>query len=96
MIAMNYAYSTAIVFANDPVRISPSVIHVEPWGEEYTLLPGEECELVAYGNTELPSFYVVALDHGMQVYCNHTSDFEVLQAGQIIYHGHNSGVTPPA
>jgi hypothetical protein len=37
----------------------PARKHVEPWANDYTLLPEEELEIVAFGDDAVPWFNVV-------------------------------------
>ena len=67
----------------------PHVIAVEPWGADYTLLPGESLEVIATGEEVAPSFELVAWDECSQVYCNDASTYEVMQNGIAIFCGHN-------
>jgi hypothetical protein len=68
---------------------TPQVVAVEPWGEDFTLMPGEELEVVAFGSSALPWFFVVEWSGTSQVYCNDTADFEVTQGGVRLECGHN-------
>jgi len=70
-------------------RTKPQIVAVEPWANDYTLLPGEELEIVAFGDVEMPWFHVVEWDGASQVYCNETSDFKVFQKGVELECGHN-------
>jgi hypothetical protein len=45
---------------------TPYVAIVEPWAEEFEIVPGEECQVVALHPTTLPSFDV-ALSRGALV-----------------------------
>ncbi len=74
----------------------PRVVAVEPWANDYTLLPGEELEIIAFGESKLPSFYLVEWDESSQVYCNETSDFKVVQNGIELHCGHNRQSEPGA
>lgn len=68
------------------------VVYVEPWGEDYTLLPGEELEIVATGPNSPPWFNVVEWDQATSVYIEgDCADFAVYQAGQRLECGHNRG-----
>ena len=62
-------------------RAVPHEVHVEPWANDYTLMPGEECEIIAIGKDSLPWFYVVEWEGASQVYCEETTEFKVLQKG---------------
>jgi hypothetical protein len=70
-------------------RERPQVVAVEPWANDYTLLPGEELEIIAFGDSSCPWFYVVEWDGTSQVYCNDTDDFKVMQSGIELQCGHN-------
>jgi len=67
----------------------PHVVAVEPWGADYTLLPGESLEVVAFGGEVAPSFELVEWNDSSQVYCNDASTYEVMQNGAVIPCGHN-------
>ena len=69
-------------------RKAPQVVAVEPWANDYTLLPGEELEIVAFGKTAMPWFNVVELDGTTQVYCEETSEFKVVSGGRELECGH--------
>jgi hypothetical protein len=82
-----YAHSSKLVVSNSHQK--PQVVVVDPWGEDYSLLPGEECEIVAYGDAAGPSFHIVVRDGTSQVYCIDANDFQVLQNGAKLECGHN-------
>lgn len=84
---MTYRYSSSLEVRN--ARTLPHVIFVEPWGEDYTLLPGEEVEIVAFSDSTVAKFHLVEWDEMSQVYCNEASSFQVLQAGSQLECGHN-------
>jgi hypothetical protein len=68
----------------------PHVIWVEPWAEDFTLLPKEEFEVRAVGSTVQPSFKVVESKRHTQVYVDPIEvRYEVLQHGRVINGGHN-------
>ena len=79
--------STKFGFSNN--RAIPHVVYVEPWGEDFTLMPGEELEIVAFSRGPAPWFYTVESDEGSQIYCNETDDFKVCQNGRELICGHN-------
>lgn len=64
------------------------MVAVEPWANGFTLLPGEKLEIVAYGETAVPWFYVVEWDGVTQVYCEDTTDFKVVQGDRELECGH--------
>lgn len=70
-------------------RAVPHEVHVEPWANDYTLMPEEELEVVAFGDTAEPSFHVREWEGASQVYCENTVDFQVLQNGNKLECGHN-------
>jgi hypothetical protein len=80
-------YSCKIGITNSRER--PHVVAVEPWAEDFTLLPGEELEVVTFGDTTVPWFQVVEWDGTSQVYCENTVDFKVLQNGVVLKCGHS-------
>ena len=80
-------FTTKIGVSNS--RSKPQVVAVEPWANDYTLLPGEELEIIAFGDTELPWFHVVEWDGTSQVYIQVTGDFKVMQNGVELQCGHN-------
>jgi hypothetical protein len=82
-----YPYRSKLGVSNS--RDAPQVVAVEPWAEDFTLMPGEELEVVAFGKAAVPWFYVVEWDGTSQVYCNAAADFEVLQGGVRLECGHN-------
>lgn len=71
----------------------PRIVWVEPWGEDYTLLPGEELEIMARNEAEQPYFTLVEWPQSTQVYLEGVSDdYEVLQDGSRLGCGHNRQV----
>jgi hypothetical protein len=81
-----YPFSSKLGVWNS--RTFPQVVIVEPWANDYTLLPGEKLEIVAFGETAVPWFNVVEWDGTTQVYCEDTADFRVVQGGQKLECGH--------
>jgi len=69
-------------------RKTAHVFCVEPWGEDYTLLPGEEVTLVASGRTAVPWFNLVEQDDCTLVCCEETAEFKVLQGCRQLECGH--------
>jgi hypothetical protein len=61
---------------------------VEPWGEDYTLLPQEELEIMIHYEAELPWFHLVERDHSTQVYIETCNEFEIYQKGDRLECGH--------
>lgn len=66
----------------------PLVVAVEPWANDYTLLPNERLEVVAFGEAAVPWFEVVEWDDAIQVYCENTVNFKVLQGDRELQCGH--------
>jgi hypothetical protein len=71
-------------------RTAPHVVWIEPWANDYTLMPGEELEVIATGGDLQPrlvrdiqpDFNVVEHDGATQVYCENTADFKVMQGSR--------------
>ena len=82
-----FAFTTKLGVANS--RKGPQVVAIEPWANDYTLLPGEELVLVAFGDVAIPWFTVVERDGTTQVYCEETANFKVLQGDRELECGHN-------
>ncbi|MFZ6799533.1 hypothetical protein [Undibacterium sp. Di24W] len=80
-------YRSKISFNNQ--RNIPLVIVIEPWGEDYSLMPGEQLELLAYGRNGTPWFHVVEWDDSSQVYCEDADSFKVVQQNVELKCGHN-------
>jgi hypothetical protein len=79
-------YSSKIGLDNP--RSIPVLVAVEPWGEDYTLMPGEHMEIHAYGRKGTPWFHVVGWDDSLQVYCEDTDSFKVVQRDVELKCGH--------
>ncbi len=77
-----------LYFDNDQSRKDPLVLHIEPWGEDYTLLPGDRCELVVHFDQVEPSFGTVVWDHATQIYINNSHDWSMYQEGKLLECGH--------
>ena len=69
------------------------IIYVEPWGEDYTLLPQQKLEIVARSASELPYFHLFEYKDSTQVYLERTDDFDVLQDGFRVACGHQRQAT---
>jgi hypothetical protein len=67
---------------------APRVIYVEPWANDYTLMPGEELIIEACGAGSMPWFNVQEWADDTQVYCENAVDFRVIQQGAEIGCGH--------
>lgn len=64
-------------------------VHVEPWACDYTLMPEEKLEILAFGNDAIPWFEAVEWDRASQIYCYNANDFKVVQNGIELELGHN-------
>ena len=71
---------------NDTDR--PRTIYVEPWGEDFTLRPGEALEVAAFSKGDPPYFHMVWNDDGTQIFCENTDDFVVTADGRQLECGH--------
>jgi hypothetical protein len=83
-------FGAAIEVSND--QDAPQVVYVEPWGSDYTLLPQEKLQVVAFGSTRTPWFTFAEADDAIQVYCEDADDFQVYQDGKLLECGHQRGV----
>lgn len=70
-------------------RKVPQEVVVEPWANDYTLLPDEELTVIAVGKSAIPWFNLVEWDGTTQVYCEDANDFRVLQGDRELECGHN-------
>jgi hypothetical protein len=68
-----YPYRSKLGLSNR--RDAPQVVAAEPWAEDFTLMPGEELEVIAYGSEAMPWFHVVEWDGTSQVYCEACASF---------------------
>jgi hypothetical protein len=89
-----YPYNSKLGVRNS--RKAPQVVAVEPWGNDYTLLPDEELEVIAFGDSAVPWFNVVEWDGATQVYCYGTVDFKVVQGDRELECGHQRQAEPGA
>jgi hypothetical protein len=64
-------------------------VWVEPWGEDYTPLPGEGLQITSQDNAEQPWFQVVEWPESTQICIEAGGAFEVLQDGRRLECGHN-------
>ena len=81
-----YRHSSKLGIWNS--RTVPQVVAIEPWANDYTLLPGEKLTIVAFRGEAVPWFNVVEWDGTSQVYCEDTVDFKVLQGDRELECGH--------
>ena len=49
---MAYPYSSKLGVSNS--RKTPQIVAVEPWANDYTLMPGEELQIMAFGDEAIP------------------------------------------
>ncbi len=82
-----YPFTAKLGFSNSCGK--SQVVAVEPWGNDYTLLPGEELEILAFSDSALPWIHVVVWEGTSQVYCQDSADFRVFQKGVELQCGHN-------
>jgi hypothetical protein len=80
-------HSAKIGVTNSTAR--PRIVWVEPWAEDYTLMPGEELVITAQDNADQPWFHVVEWPESTQIYIEAGGAFEVLQGGRRLECGHN-------
>ena len=81
-------------FSNNTKR--PRIVWLEPWGEDFTLLSGEQLEIVCRADSGQPWFHVVEHEESTQVYIESGDYPEVLQNGQRLECGHNRQVARDA
>jgi len=67
----------------------PRIVWLEPWGEDYTLLPGEQLDIVCHDDSEQSWFHVVEHEESTQVYVEGGGYPDVIQSGQRLACGHN-------
>jgi hypothetical protein len=67
----------------------PRIVWLEPWAEDYTLLPGETVEFVSRSNSELPWFHLDEWPESTQVYLQ-AGDYPVVHSNGVrLQCGHN-------
>jgi hypothetical protein len=77
-------------------RTASLLVVVEPWVEDFTLLPGQELELLAVSSEQPPYFALVESDDRSEIYIeNSVEDWVVTQGGKEIHCGHQRGEGPP-
>ncbi len=75
-------------FSND--LSSPVTLWLEPWGEDYVMLPAQTFEVVAQGTTEGFYFHVAYRAENIQIYAEGSSESVlILQNGELLECGHN-------
>jgi hypothetical protein len=62
-----YPFSAKFSVCNQ--RKDPHEVHVEPWANDYTLMPGEELEIIAFGANTTPWFQAIEWEGASQIYC---------------------------
>jgi hypothetical protein len=83
---MLYPYSAKLGVWNS--LSAHRIVAVEPWAGDYTLMPGEKLEVVAFGKSAVPWFIVVEWDNTTQVYCENADDYRVMQDNRQLDCGH--------
>jgi hypothetical protein len=69
---------------------APATLFIEPWGRDYTLLPGETFELVMEGASDDSLFDIYHFEKTIEVYPQgHCLDILVLQNEKELQCGHN-------
>jgi len=62
---------------------------LEPWGEDYGMSPGDECEIIAADAAEDCSFHVVCDEKGVKVYVEgDVRKISVYRGGEELSCGH--------
>jgi hypothetical protein len=79
-------FSAKIEVSNETKE--PRIVWLEPWAEDYTLLPNEELQILAHSESEQPWFHVVVGEKHTQVYLQTGDMAEVFQNGNPLSCGH--------
>jgi hypothetical protein len=80
--------ATPFTYQNDTAH--PVVVYVEPWGADYTVLPGQQLRVLAEGRSqERPHFQLHHGAEGLQLWCESTCAHEVFVDGMAVDCGHN-------
>ncbi len=79
--------STRLQVLNQTVK--PRTVWVEPWGEDFTVLPGDRLEIIAHNGSEAPGFSVVEGSVSTEVFLEAASSFEALHNGTRVQCGFN-------
>jgi hypothetical protein len=79
-------FSAKIEVSNDTKE--PRIVWLEPWAEDYTLLPKEVLLILARSESEQPWFHVVIGEKHTQVYSEAGDMAEVFQNGISLSCGH--------
>lgn len=77
-------------------RKAPQVVAVEPWANDCTLLPDEDLEIIAVGDSAAPWLNQAEWDGMTQVNCKDTVDFKVVQGDRELECGHQRQTVPGA
>jgi len=81
---MNKFSAHISIYASHDVT-KPRPIYIEPWGEDYWLLPGDKFKIIAYGNASSPYFSIFENDDSTQVYIEgNGQDFSVRHGEKVI------------
>lgn len=67
---------------------APLTLWIEPWGEDYTMRPGEVLEVVAEDLSEAFYFHFVYSEDGIQAYAESCGEVRVYQNGTALQCGH--------
>ena len=73
---------------------APLTVYVEPWGNDYTLMPEEELEVEVAGYDASPWFQLTEWCGSIQVWCNEADDFLVMQGDRELECGHQRPTDP--
>ena len=81
--------SVSIRIHND--RTFPHVVWIEPWGEDYTLLPGEKFDIATTDSNagDGPYFCLVETNGNTQVFVERGNDPQLQIDGIAVECGHN-------
>lgn len=83
---------TSFSYRNDTKE--GQVVYVEPWGRDYTLLPGQLLRVEAEGKGEIPHFDLQHSLGGFQLWCELTNAVDVFVDGAPVECGYNRGRSP--
>jgi hypothetical protein len=69
----------------------PQVFCVEPWGSDFTVLPGQQLRLEVSGDGKPPHFDLQHSSDGFQLWCEAAKLFDVFIDGARVECGHQRG-----
>jgi hypothetical protein len=85
---MQSSVATTFTYRNDTAR--PIVVFVEPWGADYTAMPGQQLRVLAQGEGDArPHFELHQSEDGVQLWCESSCAYEVFMDGIEVECGHN-------